>query len=234
MRLFYAHSLNEISTEIVLDETDSRHLSKVLRSKPGDVVDLTNGQGLKARGTVTEIGKKAVKLFVDDQQRTERSWTPDITLAVAPTKSVDRLEWLIEKATEIGVNRIVPILSAQSERKHLKLDRLERIAISAMKQSQQYWLPKIDALTDFSAFINQVDQANKWIAHCDGQFERTNPSVSNDQEVVILIGPEGDFAPVEIRLAAEKGFKAITLGPNRLRTETAAISALLKCHFLYQ
>jgi 16S rRNA (uracil1498-N3)-methyltransferase len=152
-------------------------------------------------------------------------------VAVAPTKNLDRMEWFVEKAVEVGVERITFLRTARSERRELKLERLEKIAISAMKQSGQAWLPQLDEMTDYAAFVAEAAPETTFIAHLEeGERTALKQVAANGDGCSILIGPEGDFTPAEIELALNRGIRPVTLGPSRLRTETAAIAAVFTVH----
>jgi 16S rRNA (uracil1498-N3)-methyltransferase len=164
-------------------------------------------------------------------------WGHDIVLAIAPTKNLDRIEWVVEKATEMGIDRIVPLLCCNSERKVLKTERLHKIAVAAMKQSLKATLPVIDELTPFGRFITQPFEGNRFIAYCDPMLPRSERQLFARQYVphahsLVLIGPEGDFSPEEVQQALAAGFIPVSLGESRLRTETAAIMAVASCHVL--
>lgn len=222
MQLFYFP--NSPGQTIVLPADESRHLVKVLRKKSGDIVHATDGQGNLIEARIMDENHRGVTLEkLTEKKQPKRSY--ELTLVVAPVKNNDRLEWCIEKATEIGVSRIVPVLCERSERKRIKRDRLERIAISAMKQSNQFFLPVVDELTSFSEFIDQADGSMKFIAHCEENLERKQliEEVAPEKATTVLIGPEGDFSQHEIDLALKAGFMPVALGNTRLRTETAAI-----------
>lgn len=225
MQLFY---LPEVDAKLsTLDALESKHLVRVLRKKNGDVLHATDGNGHHLTCRLVDANPKAAVLEV-----TERIAVPArpaaLTLAVAPTKNMDRMEWLVEKATEIGIERIVPVLCEHSERKVIKHERLLRIATSAMKQSLRAHLPDIQPLTALSEFVASCNAATRVVCHLD----ESNPGASfqshlqPDHETAVLIGPEGDFAPSEIALAQDAGFTALTLGAARLRTETAALAAV--------
>ncbi len=226
MQLFYNPTLNTSQTEVVFDAIESRHLHKVLRKQTGDAVHVTNGEGYLFNCQLTlATDKKCVANIINHDFKV--SHKPKTTLAVAPTKSLDRLEWVLEKITEIGIDVFVPILCEHSERKLLKTDRLQKIAISAIKQSQQLWMPKIHELTPYASFVKQAT-GTKFIAHCEDDTEKNilTSQLNNAEHYTILIGPEGDFSPKEIALAKTNGFIPVSLGNNRLRTETAALVAI--------
>lgn len=225
MQLFYSATISD--NQILLDEEESRHLSKVLRLKVGDNVEAIDGKGNFYSCKVLESHPKKSILSIDN--KTSKAEQFGIHLAVAPTKNLNRWEWFLEKVTEIGIDQISPIKCSRSERKVLKMDRQERILISAMKQSQKATLPKLDELQDFNKFLQEDFEGKKYIAHCENSSSKMNLKVLHQkaQKALILIGPEGDFSPDEIAAAKAKGFKEISLGTSRLRSETAAIVA---CH----
>lgn len=210
-----------------LDDENARHAIKVLRSKVGDELHFTDGKGKLVHAKVAEISsKKCIIESIASENIPIRD--SSLTLAVAPTKNIARFEWMLEKATEIGVERIVPIICARSERKVIKPERLLKILVSAMKQSQRTWLPKLSEATSFKAFIDQELLGNGYIGWMDeaGPTHLKN-ALLPESNATILIGPEGDFTPEEVEKAKDKGYRPISLGPSRLRTETAAIVA---CH----
>jgi 16S rRNA (uracil1498-N3)-methyltransferase len=212
----------ESGKTIFLDEEESRH-AKVLRLANGNVVHLVNGRGGLFKGEILSV-KKKTEIRVGSVLEEHPASMSKFWLAVAPTKNMNRLEWVIEKAVEMGVSRITPIACERSERVHLKVERLLRIAISAMKQSKGLWLPIIDELTPFKLLMESNFEA-KWIAHCSVSYPRM-PLVQLQEKnnQLVCIGPEGDFSQKEIELALEKGFVGLDLGEQRLRTETAAVA----------
>lgn len=226
MQLFYNATLNPNDTEIAFDNIESKHLAKVLRKKISDPINITNGKGYLFEAKLSMVTDKKCIAKIENTHFFEKQ-KPTITLAIAPTKSIDRIEWLLEKATEIGLDTFVPLLCQHSERKQLKTERLEKIAISAIKQSQQYWLPIIEPLTNFKKFVTTA-KGTKLIAHCDDDSEKKLISEFKNahDNYSILIGPEGDFSVNEIKLATDNGFNPISLGNNRLRTETAGLVAV--------
>lgn len=226
--LFYAGDLD--ASLIVLDEEESRHIAAVLRRKVGDALLLCDGRGRRCTAQIVEIGKRAL---IARALGPIPEPVPDpalLHLAVAPTKHADRMEWLVEKAVEVGVRRITPLLCERSERRALRVERLHKIALSAMKQSMRLWAPQIDALTPLPVFlkIQNADSVQRFIAACSPDpkphlfeaLDRRYPSCT-------LIGPEGDFSPSELRLAIQSGYGAVSLGDARLRTETAALCAAM-------
>lgn len=228
---FYAP---DIASNPVLPESDSQHCVKVLRMRPGDSVQAIDGNGWVYDCVLADAHPKHAMLQVLGRRMQPLPWTQKITVAVAPTKMMDRMEWLVEKLTEVGFNEFVPILCRYSERKEIKEERLRKIAISAMKQSLKATLPDIKAMTPVADFIKNCDAKQKLVAYCDLAIPRRllaetySPSV----DTAILIGPEGDFSQAEIQMALDYGFKPVSLGENRLRTETAALYACSAFHIL--
>ncbi len=241
-RLFFCPGLGEAEKEppfeIDLPDEEAGHAVRVLRMAAGDDVFLTNGRGTMANGVVAAARKQHCRVSVEHVWQPRPLWTGHIHVAVAPTKNADRMEWLVEKATEIGVDAFTFVLTKNSERRALRLDRLQRTALSAMKQSQKAWLPRLEGLMPFSDFLDQqADTPFKYIAHCytPETFAATpQPSakpllldvVPPMDTAVVLIGPEGDFSVEEVRQAMASGWQAVSLGPSRLRTETAALAAV--------
>ena len=234
MQLFFLSNIDYNSQELIFDKTESQHLAKVLRKQTNDRIFVTNGQGVLLEGELTLVSEKKCMAKVIDQNYYEKK-SPQITLAIAPTKSLDRIEWMLEKITELGFDELVPIVCDHSERKILKTDRLQKIALSALKQSNQFWLPEIHKLTSFKDFIQHA-KGIKLIAHCEDNSKRNslkNILLSNNH-YTILIGPEGDFSPSEITLAKQYGFQSLSLGETRLRTETAGLVAVCGIRLKYQ
>jgi len=213
-----------------LPEDESKHAVRVLRLSAGDVVALLDGRGGVYRAAVAEANPKRCQLRITHHETVApRSYFTHV--AVAPTKNLDRMEWFVEKAVEIGVERITFLRCARSERRELKLERLEKIAVSALKQSGQAWLPQLDELTDYAAFVAEAAPETTFIAHLEaGERTALSQVVANGSGCCVLIGPEGDFAPAEIALALGRGIRPVTLGPARLRTETAALAAVFTAH----
>lgn len=218
-----------------LPENESGHAVRVLRHVPGDIIEVCDGRGNIYRCRLTSAHPKHAEVEILETVARLKCWIPDITLAVAPTKNIDRMEWLVEKLVEIGVDRIVPLRCERSERRDIKTERLEKIAVSAMKQSLKAVLPRIDPTTPLSLFLNEeTTEACKVVAWCDAGSPRTPlcHTYSAPRDVRILIGPEGDFSPAEIKAATDAGYKPVTLGDERLRTETAALVAVDTVHIL--
>lgn len=227
MQLFYQPDLDQNSKQCTFDKEESRHITKVLRKKEGDTLQITNGKGLffKAKITVASI-KNCLAIIEEINKSRKRPY--NLHLAVAPTKMNDRYEWFLEKATEIGISEITPIICEHSERKVIKEDRYEKVLQSAMKQSLQAYLPKLNPVIVFSEFIQQKFKGQKLIAHCEETDKKSLKSqLKTGEDYTILIGPEGDFSVKEIETALHHDFIPVTLGNTRLRTETAAVVA---CH----
>lgn len=232
MELFYAQNLTANDEIVPFSTEESRHLVKVLRKKPGDTVVVTNGNGLEWRGIISSEKARSVQANRSEVVLHKNLRIP-LHIAIAPTKSNDRLEWFLEKATEIGVTQITPIICSHSERKTIKPERIQKIMVSALKQSAQFFLPKLHSVVDFDQFVQTQSATIKLLAHChDGDKPALHQIMGLTKEVLIMIGPEGDFSVMEIKNAESNGFTSITLGPQRLRTETAGIVALSKINTL--
>ena len=222
MQLFY---LENPENDIILSAQESKHATKVLRRKKGDILDFTDGKGnfYKAEITLADSRKCRLKIVSSDQKEKQHNY--HLHIAIAPTKNMDRFEWFLEKATEIGIDEITPIICSRSERKVIKTERGNRILLSAMKQSLKFHLPKLNEAISLSDFLKQDFEGAKYIAHCEDGKKNELKTVSKAEKYLILIGPEGDFSPKEIELALQNQFKAVILGTSRLRTETAGIVA---------
>lgn len=230
MHLFYSTNVN--GEFIELDQDESRHLSKVLRLDNGDPVSAVDGKGGWYNCEVVEAhNKKAVLKVLDKAEQLEGF---GVEIASAPTKNLNRWEWFLEKATEIGIDAIHPISSFHSERKVLKRERQERILISAMKQSYKSKLPFLADLQGLNEFVKQDFEGEKYIAHCYDELPKMKLSEAHlkGKKALILIGPEGDFSKEEVQMATSAGFKPVSLGKSRLRTETAALVACHTIHLL--
>lgn len=227
MQLFYNPDIKSDDTLFTFDKEESKHIVKVLRKKEGDFIQLSNGNGYLFKGEITLASDKKCQIAIKEIQFFEAK-KYKLHIAVAPTKMNDRYEWFLEKATEIGIDEITPIICDHSERKVFKTDRAEKIIQAAMKQSLQYYVPKINEPIRFSDFLLQNHTQLKCIAHCEEHDRKAfKDVVDRNENVLVLIGPEGDFSSQEIDLALSKNFIPVTLGNTRLRTETAAIVA---CH----
>jgi 16S rRNA (uracil1498-N3)-methyltransferase len=228
MQLFYNSDIEESTTTFTFSKEESKHIIKVLRKSVGAILKITNGKGWLFDAEIISADIKRCQANISNAvQQPKRNYK--LHLAVAPTKMNDRFELFLEKATEIGIDSITPILCDHSERKVIKLDRFEKIVQSAMKQSLQCYLPIINELTPLSAFINQEFNGQLFIAHCEDTNDKQSlkDKLQPKQDITILIGPEGDFSVKEIEMALRHNFIPVTLGKTRLRTETAAVVA---CH----
>ncbi|WP_276390892.1 16S rRNA (uracil(1498)-N(3))-methyltransferase [Eudoraea chungangensis] len=225
MQLFYQPNIDNSAVQFAFNKEESRHLIKVLRRKEGDTVFITNGKGDLYTAKIIAADVKMCKAEIIERKIKHRKmhW---LHLAVAPTKSNDRFEWFLEKATEIGIQEITPIYCEHSERTVLKMERLEKVIQAAMKQSLRTYLPKLNEPISLQAFLEQEHKELKFIAHCEEEDKLDlKRCIAADKDVTILIGPEGDFSSKEIKMASNKGFLPISLGEARLRTETAALVA---------
>jgi len=228
MSIFYAPDI--AGDTYILNEEESRHAQKVLRLEVGDVVTLTDGKGHLMKARIASFTGKKCLLHVLETIAQAKNRSFHLHLAVAPTKNLNRFEWFLEKVTEIGVDSITPIISEHSERRVLKKERLQKIIVAAMKQSQQAFCPELNDLISVGDFLNFqfATDAQKLVAHCIDSAKTDISEVSHPHENwVILIGPEGDFSIKEVQMAQNAGFAPISLGSSRLRTETAAVVA---CH----
>ena len=227
MQLFYNPNINETDSTFVFDKEESKHIIKVLRKKESDILHVTNGLGFlfTTEITIASDNKCTVKINSFEKQETPKF---NLHLAVAPTKMNERYEWFLEKATEIGIQEITPIICEHSERKVIKTDRFQKILESAMKQSLHYYLPKLNEPISFKDFVKQKQFGQLFIAHCEETDKKSlKNELKSNEDITILIGPEGDFSVKEIQLAIDNKFIPVSLGATRLRTETAALVA---CH----
>lgn len=227
MQLFYNPDINESTENFSFDKEESRHIIKVLRKKDTDILFVTNGLGLlfKTEITLASDNKCTVEILSFEKVEPSKFY---LHLAVAPTKMNDRYEWFLEKATEIGIHEITPIICDRSERKVVNHERFEKIILTAIKQSNVLFLPKLNEATTFKEFIKRKNEGIQLIAHCEETDKKSLKSVLKPNEnTTLLIGPEGDFSEKEIALALENKYIPVSLGNTRLRTETAAIVA---CH----
>ncbi|MBS9463905.1 16S rRNA (uracil(1498)-N(3))-methyltransferase [Flagellimonas sp. 389] len=225
MQLFFNSSLDNSFKQFFFTPEESKHIVKVLRKKEGDLLQITNGKGYLFEAKIITADPRNCKAqIVKDIKSVPKRYR--LHLIVAPTKMNDRYEWFLEKATEIGVDEITPIICERSERKVLKIERMQRVLQSAMKQSLQTFLPKLNPIISYQEFMDKELEGFKFIAHCDeGEKMEFKRKAVADSNIVMLIGPEGDFSKAEIDQAKSKGFVPVSLGTTRLRTETAAIVA---------
>ena len=223
MSLFYNSKIHLETDAFIFSPEESKHIYKVLRKVPGDNITVTNGKGLKWKGELTQVGNKNTEVKKIEAIKANDT-RYGLEIAIAPTKSNDRMEWFIEKATEIGITKIHFIITENSERKKINLNRFQKIAISAMKQSKQFYLPEIEDLIFYKKFLLKNSVHQKLIAHCDDLNKNHIANLSLEfKPLIVLIGPEGDFSKNEIKAAILKNYSPISLGLQRLRTETAAL-----------
>ena len=228
-RYFYvpdAASTNELPAE------EAAHASRVLRLESGDEVFLIDGAGCFFKAQLTLVTKGRCLYDIVERLPQEKTWNGRIAVAMAPTKVIDRVEWTLEKATEIGIDEFSLLNCAFSERRNVKLERLDKIVVAAVKQSRKAWKPLLNDLQPFESFVNRPRKGAKYIAHCYAEIDKKDLygellQLNGDEEVTILIGPEGDFSIDEVRLAMSKGYVPVSLGQSRLRTETAALVATM-------
>lgn len=222
----------EIEPTLQLTEQESAHCCRVLRMKAGDVINVVDGRGHEYLCEILDPHPRHTGVSILEVHDEPLHWSPCITLAVAPTKNADRMEWLAEKAVEIGVNRIFFVECEHNVRRVMKLERMEKILVSAMKQSLKSTLPSLRGVIPLSDFLRDDDSAMRFMGYCSPEVERRDFANVYDgkSDVSILIGPEGDFSPQEVRMAMESGCVPVTFGNTRLRTETAALYALCSAH----
>ena len=226
MNLFYAPTITPPVFQLPAEE--SKHIVKVLRMKTGDPIFFTDGKGFLYRCRISAALPKGALVEVLEKEAGEDRRNFFLHMAVAPTKNINRYEWFLEKATEIGIDRITPIISGHSERKALKPERLNRVITAAMKQSLKTFHPVLDEAVPFKTLIRQPFEGQKFIAYIDQEVTlELSKAYHRGNNALILIGPEGDFSPEEVEEAKNHGFVPVRLGPSRLRTETAAVTA---CH----
>jgi len=227
MQLFYAPDIDNQTNEFVFDKEESKHIVKVLRKSEGSILHITNGKGFLFICEVILASEKKCVVKINESQFTE-SKNYSIHMVVAPTKMNDRYEWFLEKAAEIGVDEITPIICDHSERKIIKTERFDKILISAMKQSNQMYLPVLNEPIKLTDFLSKEISGQKFIAHCEESDKvELKDRIETQQIYTLLIGPEGDFSTNEINKALANGYLPVALGNTRLRTETAA---LVGCH----
>lgn len=227
MALFY---VPDIAEHWELSEEEAAHALRVLRLAVGDELDITDGRGNLYKAVIDSIVGKHCHVEAKEVTAMPKGWNGNIHVAVAPTKNMDRIEWFVEKATEIGLDAVTFLNCRFSERKVVKCERVERIVVSAMKQSLKYSKPLVNEMTDFKKFVSEPRDGEKYIAHCyNGEKHLLKDVHEAGTDATILIGPEGDFSPEEVKFAMDAGYKPVSLGNSRLRTETAALVA---CHTL--
>ncbi|GGE56260.1 16S rRNA (uracil1498-N3)-methyltransferase [Pedobacter psychrotolerans] len=232
MHIFYTPDISQ--NTYTLNEEESKHCVRVLRLSKGTVVNLVDGVGGFYTAEITDDHPKKVTLSILNVETEFHKRNHYLHIAVAPTKNIDRMEWFLEKATELGIDEITPIITDRSERRVVKDDRLNKVITAAVKQSIKAYHPKLNEAISFDDFLKQPFDGQQLIAHCiDNQQKRyISDLVKPYEKYLVLIGPEGDFTPEEVDLALNKGYKPLTLGENRLRTETAALAVCFEINYL--
>ena len=223
MHLFHCTTLPDGAFE--LPEDEAHHARSVLRLSSGARIGLLDGKGTVAEAGIGAMDKRRVLVSIAGSRMFAPERKARIHLAVAPTKQMERFEWMLEKCTEIGVDRITPLITARGERTRLRHERLERVLIGAMKQSQRAWLPRLDEATPINDLISGAIPAQRCFGWCEGERTSLVPAYRAAEDAIMLIGPEGDFSPEEAQLLVGQGFRPVSLGNARLRTETAAVVA---------
>ncbi|MFM2156564.1 MAG: hypothetical protein RL516_1313 [Bacteroidota bacterium] len=224
MQLFFCENLI-LNADVILSQEESYHAAQVLRMRNGEIIHLTDGLGHLFKGELINVDSKKslVRLTEEVSQLSE---TNNLHIAIAPTKNIDRFEWFLEKATEMGIAEITPLLCRYSERKEIKPERLNKVIVSAAKQSHHFLFPKLNPLVKFEDFIKSIETENRFIAHCESSDKNDfGKSIANKRDALLLIGPEGDFSEHEIQLAIGNNYFPVSLGESRLRTETAGVYA---------
>ena len=228
-RYFYVQKAGELDE---LPQEEAQHAIRVLRLVEGDEIFLMDGEGVFFRAEVTLAQGKHCHYRIIESIPQEKGWKGHLHIAMAPTKMMERVEWMVEKATEIGVDEFSFPLCKFSERKQMRKDRVEKIVVSAVKQSRKPWMPIVNDMMPFSEIIKKHPKG--FICHCYDEVPRTdffeeinNANIGEDEEVMVLVGPEGDFSIEEVKMAVEAGYKSVSLGSARLRTETAGLSAVM-------
>ena len=219
MKLFFG----EIFPDVKINDEEQTHIAKVLRMREGEEIYVTDGKGNLAKGNLIFEGKR---VLIETTEITENlpNFSSQLHIAIAPTKNIDRIEFFIEKATEMAVSEITLIQTEKTERKNLNIEKLRKQSVSASKQSLRFHFPIITDLTKFSDFIKTLDPKSTFVAHCNENLERIDlKEINPEKNITFLIGPEGDFSDKEIQFLAERGIKAVSLGNQRLRTETAGV-----------
>ena len=242
MQLFYNPEISTETQQITFDKIESKHIVRVLRKTEGDILKITNGKGYLFDAEISFANDKRCSALIIKFEEKPKPWNYYLHVAIAPTKNNDRIEWFLEKATEIGIDEITPIICSNSERRVVKLERFEKIIQSAMKQSLKFTLPKLNTPVKFNDFINQDFNGKICIAHCESFVKNSGQEDKNllqkiihpSEKTTILIGPEGDFSVDEIKKALAKKFIPVSLGESRLRTETAALVAVNIVSFINQ
>ena len=224
MQLFFCENLT-LNCDVILSQEESYHAAQVLRMRNGEIIHLTDGLGHLFKGELINVDSKKSLVRITEEVP-QMSATTNLHIAIAPTKNIDRFEWFLEKATEMGIAEITPLLCRYSERKEIKPERLNKVIVSAAKQSHHFLFPKLNPIVKFEEFINTTTVENKFIAHCESSDKNDfGKSIANKRDALLLIGPEGDFSEHEIQLAISNNYFPVSLGESRLRTETAGVYA---------
>lgn len=224
MHIFYTKNIS--GNRVILEGEEAHHISRVLRMKENAIINVCNGAGKLVSARIQRIARSEIEADYLETIREEEQADSQLSIAIAPTKNIGRFEWFLEKATEIGVRRIIPLICENSERKQIKMERLQRILIAAMKQSNTLWLPELEEMQSFETYLESSKTLTglKAIAYCGYD---TSPHLFNciesDTAVCLCVGPEGDFSEKEIMQAGKLGFSTVSLGKRRLRTETAGV-----------
>ena len=231
MNLFYTPDIS--GETYALNEEESKHCARVLRLAAGDTIHLVDGRGNLYAAAITRAHDKRCEVKITAVQRGFGKRGYHLHVAIAPTKNVERYEWFLEKAAEIGVDEVTPLLCEHSERKAVKHERSEKVITAAVKQSLKAYHPKLNAMADFKTFVAQKFDGKKCIAHCiDSPKILLKNTLKAGEKTLVLIGPEGDFSPAEVALAKQNGFTEVSLGSSRLRTETAGVAACAVAAFI--
>ena len=242
MQLFYNSEISIETKQITFDKIESKHIVRVLRKEENDILKITNGKGFLFDAKIRLASDKKCTAEIINFEEKQKPWNYYLHIAIAPTKNNDRIEWFLEKATEIGIDEITPIICSNSERRVIKLERFEKILQAAMKQSLKFTLPKLNKPIKLNEFINQDIDGKICIAHCES-FNKNSKKrekrflksiVDSSEKTTILIGPEGDFSSEEIKKCLKKNMIPISLGESRLRTETAGLVAVNTISFINQ
>ena len=228
-RFFYVPDTEKL-TELPAEEAN--HAIKVLRLKEGDELMLMDGKGSFYRAEVTLVSNHHCMYRIVERQPQQPQWEGHVHLAIAPTKMNDRIEWMAEKATEVGIDELSFLNCQFSERRNLKTERIKKIVVAAVKQSHKAWMPVVNELEPFRQFISRQSSGHRYIAHCYNEVPRVNLfdelcRLDASEDALVLVGPEGDFSIDEVRYAVSQGFVSVDLGKSRLRTETAGLSAVM-------
>lgn len=233
MQLFYNSEINQTTKQVTFDKIESKHIVRVLRKREGDIILITNGFGQLFTSEILIPNEKKCLVKINSIENFEKPWNYYLHIAIAPTKLNDRFEWFLEKATEIGIDEITPIICEHSERKILKIERMEKIIQAAAKQSLKFNFPKLNNPIKFSEFIKTPLKGDLFIAHCEETEKKSlKELIKPKHKITILIGPEGDFSNKEIQQSLEHKYIPVSLGKSRLRTETAGIVAVHSVAFV--